>query len=57
MDKNKRFKMKYSQFLKGGGIIKIIIDNKTGVNYLISSGFSINGITPLIDIDGKPLKE
>jgi hypothetical protein len=36
-------------------ITSIIVDKKTGVNYLyIQSGYS-GGLTPLLDREGKPL--
>ena len=47
--KNKRFKIVYSQ-----GIMDIILDQATGVQYLRSSGFS-GGMTVLVDRDGKPV--
>ena len=37
----------------GGGIIKIVVDTETGVNYLITSGLGLSGMTPLLDKDGK----
>ena len=47
--KEKRFKIVYSQ-----GIMDIILDRETGVQYLRSSGFS-GGMTVLVDSDGKPV--
>lgn len=43
----------------GGGAfseaLKIIVDKKTGVNYLwVMSGYA-GGLTPLLDRDGKPI--
>lgn len=54
--KKERFKVAYRE---GDGIIKemtlVLVDLKTGVNYLsIQSGSGI-GITPLLDKDGKPV--
>lgn len=37
----------------GGGIIKIIVDKNTGVNYIVSSGIGISGMTPLLDENGQ----
>lgn len=50
--RNKRFEMKEQQHISGG-IVKIIIDTKTGVNYLVTSGFGVSGMTPLLDSNGK----
>lgn len=47
----KRFEVIEEQHISGG-IIKIIIDNQTGVNYITGSGMGISGITPLLDKDG-----
>lgn len=48
----KRFKVKEKEYFSGG-IIKIVVDTKTGVNYLITSGIGVSGMTPLLDKDGK----
>lgn len=41
--------------LKDSGLLQVIVDKKTGVNYLwIKSGYA-GGITPLLDVDGKPM--
>lgn len=39
----------------GGGTLKIIRDNETGVQYLVSSGIGGSGMTPLLDENGKPI--
>jgi len=42
---------------KEGGLVprKILVDSKTGVNYLfVSEGYS-GGLCPLLDRDGKPI--
>lgn len=49
---NKRFEVREKQYLSGG-IIKIIVDTKTGVNYLVTSGMGISGMSPLLDSNGK----
>ena len=36
-----------------GGIIKIIVDTKTGGNYIVTSGMGVSGMTPLLDSNGK----
>lgn len=45
--KEKRFEKKYQQHMDGG-IVRIIVDRETGVNYIITSG-----MTPLLDREGK----
>ena len=46
--KEKRFVIKEDQIL-GFGAIHIVVDTNTGVNYLMTQ----NGVTPLLDSDGK----
>lgn len=44
-----RFKLIYKQHISGG-ILKIIRDKETGVQYLlVSSGLGVSGMTPLLD--------
>ena len=41
--------------LKDTGLLKVIVDRETGVNYLwIQSGYA-GGLTPLLDAEGKPI--
>lgn len=47
----KRFVVKSKQHLSGG-IIKIIVDIETGVNYIMTSGLGLSGMTPLLDKEG-----
>jgi len=47
-----RFIVKSKEHLSGG-IIKIVVDTQTGVNYLITSGLGLSGMTPLLDKEGK----
>ncbi|WP_215085441.1 DUF6440 family protein [Exiguobacterium sp. s78] len=47
-----RFVVKSKEHISGG-IIKIIVDTQTGVNYLITSGLGLSGMTPLLDKEGK----
>lgn len=47
----KRFKIKEKEHF-AGGIIRIVVDTKTGVNYIMTSGIGISGITPLLDNNG-----
>ena len=56
MKKEKRFTKIYSH---SGGFSGpetfILVDNKTGVNYLyVANGYN-GGVTPLLDRDGKPI--
>jgi len=48
----KRFLLKSKQHLSGG-IIKIVLDTQTGVNYLITSGLGLSGMTPLLNEKGE----
>ncbi|WP_315120167.1 DUF6440 family protein [uncultured Clostridium sp.] len=50
---NGRFDVIYKEGTISG--IKIIVDKKTGVNYLFSWDGYAGGITVLLDGDGKPV--
>lgn len=50
--KEKRFKLKSDEGF-GMGAIQIVVDNLTGVNYIIIVGTTPLGITPLLDENGK----
>ena len=50
--KEKRFVIKEEQAL-GFGAVYIVVDTNTGVNYLATAGTGMNGMTPLLDSDGK----
>ena len=50
--KEKRFVIKEEQSL-GFAAVYIVVDTQTGVNYLTTFGASLNGVTPLLDSDGK----
>lgn len=52
MAKEKRFIKIYSQDM---GSTIILVDKKTGVNYLFSSSGYAGGLTVLLDKDGKPV--
>lgn len=52
MAKEKRFKKVYSQDM---GSTVILVDKKTGVNYLFASSGYAGGLTVLLDKDGKPI--
>ena len=56
---NDRFyvKEKSGSQLADSGLIQVIVDKETGVNYLwVKSGYAV-GLTPLLDADGKPIVE
>ena len=53
MAKNERFEKTYSQGTMN--VTEIWVDKETGVNYLfIANGFG-GGLTPLLDVEGKPI--
>ena len=49
----KRFKKLYSQ----GAVdnIEIWVDTETGVNYMFKQSGYAGGLTPLLDVNGKPV--
>lgn len=54
--RKKRFKMKSKEHI-GGGIMRIVVDTETGVNYLVTTmGIGV-GMTPLLDKDGNIVKD
>ena len=50
--KEKRFIVKVEQSI-GLGVIHIVVDTVTGVNYIMTIGTSPSGITPLLDQNGQ----
>lgn len=50
--KQKRFVIKEEQSL-GFGAVYVVVDNETGVNYFMTVGTGQNGVTPLLDSEGK----
>lgn len=57
LKKNNRFEIseKEGSSLKDAGLVQIIVDKQTGVNYLwVKSGYT-GGLTPLLDEEGKPI--
>lgn len=54
-EKEKRFIKVYSQSSLTGPSTYILVDKKTGVNYLYASGGYGGGITPLLNRDGTPV--
>ena len=49
--KEKRFNVKEASY-SGSGTIRIIVDTKTGVNYIMTEGVGGSSITPLLDSNG-----
>lgn len=49
----KRFNVKEAESYSGSGTIRIIVDTKTGVNYIMTEGVGGSSITPLLDSNGK----
>lgn len=50
--KEKRFVKVFSQDM---GSVTILVDQKTGVNYLFAQSGYAGGITPLLNADGTPV--
>ena len=55
--KEKRFNVKEAESYSGSGTIRIIVDTKTGVNYIMTEGVGGSSITPLLDSNGKVMIE
>lgn len=51
--KEKRFKVVSEEAFAFGSSTTILLDQETGVNYLVVSGTAGEGITPLLDTEGK----
>lgn len=49
-----RFEKIYEQGF--GNILEIWVDRETGIQYLYRVGGNGGGLTPLLDVDGKPLR-
>lgn len=52
---NNRFYVKSVDNVKGLGRISILVDRKTGVNYINAWVGTGSGLTPLLDENGKPV--
>lgn len=55
MAKDKRFDVIYTQSSFSNGTTYIYVDRETGVHYLVVSSGIGNGVTPLLDSEGKPV--
>lgn len=51
--KEKRFKKVYSQGAFDG--VEIWVDTETGVNYMFKQSGYAGGLTPLLDMNSKPI--
>ncbi|UXZ09063.1 hypothetical protein F1B95_04890 [Clostridium perfringens] len=56
LKKEKRFENKFIENL-GFGTIIVLVDKKTGVNYLLAQGPDGCGLTPLLDSKGNVVVE
>ena len=54
--KEKRFENKFIENLDFGTII-VLVDKKTGVNYLLAQGLNCCSLTPLLDSKGNLVVE
>ena len=56
MKNDERFVVKKcGKQLTDSGLMQVIVDKETGVNYLwVNSGYA-GGLTPLLDAEGKPI--
>lgn len=52
---DKRFIVTEKQGSAFSNLIQIIVDTKTGVNYMYIQSGNSGGLTPLLDRDGKPI--
>lgn len=55
MKDHERFVVVYKENLGFGGLVKILADKQTGVQYVYSSAGYSGGMTVLVDAAGKPL--
>ena len=55
MDLKERFITTKAKSISVGTYTRIIVDKETGVNYLYVSSGTGGGLTPLLDVDGKPI--
>ena len=54
MKKEERFEITYKQN-KFSGVVEILVDKETGVNYIYRSAGYSGGLTVLLDSEGKPV--
>ncbi|MDZ5781966.1 DUF6440 family protein [Marinococcus luteus] len=55
--KEQRFYIKQSESLSKLGEVFIIVDRKTGINYMCTVAGTGSSLTPLLDSEGNPVRE
>ncbi len=55
MGKDKRFIVTEKEGSAFSNLIQVIVDKKTGVNYMFVQSGNSGGLTPLLDREGKPV--
>ena len=53
--KEDRFICVYSEVSFTLGVLRVLVDRETGVNYLYHAAGNTGGLTPLLDREGKPV--
>lgn len=56
-EQDNRFYLKQKNSISFLGEVSIIVDRKTGINYINSSVGNGNGLTVLLDEEGKPVRD
>ena len=54
--KDKRFELVYKESIGGFSAVRILRDSRTGVQYLFMAEGYAGGLTPLLDMDGRPIR-
>ncbi|MBQ7117288.1 MAG: xylan 1,4-beta-xylosidase [Clostridia bacterium] len=55
MAKDKRFVVTEKEGSAFSNLIQVIVDKKTGVNYMYIQSGNSGGLTPLLDREGRPV--
>ena len=55
MAKDKRFIVTEKEGSAFSNLIQVIVDKKTGVNYMYIQSGNSGGLTPLLDREGRPV--
>lgn len=56
-EQDNRFYLKQKNSISFLGEVSIIVDRETGINYINSSVGNGNGLTVLLDEEGKPVRD
>lgn len=56
-EQDQRFYLKHKNSISFLGEVSIIVDRETGINYINSSIGNGNGLTVLLDEEGKPVRD